>query len=64
MSKATADVEAVRRFVSMGMVRSLEVGVRVIAITSILVFLNWELTLISLAFVPFVVFRSSVLMWG
>ena len=62
MSKATADVEAVRRFVSMGMVRSLEVGVRVIAITSILVFLNWELTLISLAFVPFVVFRSSVVM--
>src|SRR5919109_4210888 len=39
MSKATADVEAVRRFVNMGLVRSLEVLLRVIAITSILVFL-------------------------
>ena len=64
MSKATADVEAVRRFVMIGLVRSLEVGVRVIAITCILVFLNWELTLLSLAFVPFLVVRSSVVMAG
>ena len=62
MSKVTADIEAVRRFVMMGLVRSLEVGVRIIAITCILVFIDWELTLISLAFVPFLVFRSSVVM--
>ena len=59
MSKATADVEAVRRFVMMGLVRSLEIIVRIIAITSILVFLNWQLTLISLAFAPFLVFRAT-----
>ena len=59
MSKATADVEAVRRFIMMGLVRSLEVVVRVIAITAILVLLNWELTLLSLAFVPFLVARST-----
>ena len=62
MSKATADVEAVRRFVMMGLVRSLEVGIRIIAITCILVFLDWKLALISLAFVPFLVLRSTVVM--
>ena len=62
MSKATADVEAVRRYVNMGLVRSLEVFIRVGAITAILVFLNWELALISLAFVPFLIFRSARVM--
>ena len=62
MSKATADVEAVRRFVNMGLVRALEVVVRVIALLAILIFMNWELTLISLAFVPFIVIRSSLVM--
>ncbi len=62
MSKATADVEAIRRFVNMGLVRALEVVVRVVALLSILIFMNWELTLISLAFVPFIVVRSSIVM--
>jgi ATP-binding cassette subfamily B protein len=60
MSKATADVEAIRRFVSMGLVRSLDVVIRVIAITSILVFLNWKLTLLCLVFMPFLVLRSTL----
>ena len=59
MSKATSDVESVRRFVNMGLVRSLEVMIRVIAITVILAYLNWELALISLGFVPFLIFRST-----
>jgi len=62
MSKATADVEAVRRFVNMGLVRSLEVVVRIIAITIILVIIDWKLALISLAFVPFLVFRTTLVM--
>ena len=62
MSKATADVEAVRRYVNMGLVRSLEVVVRTIAVTSILIWLNWELALISLVFVPFLVVRSTLVM--
>jgi ATP-binding cassette subfamily B protein len=62
MSKATADVEAIRRFVSMGMVRSLEVGLRLLAIISILVFLNWQLTLLSLVCVPFLVLRSTLVL--
>jgi ABC-type multidrug transport system fused ATPase/permease subunit len=62
MSKATADVEAIRRFVNMGLVRSLEVVLRTAIITSILITLNWELTLISLVFMPFVVVRSAMVM--
>ena len=62
MSEATADVEAVRRWINMGLVRSLEVAVRVTAITVILAFLNWELALLSLVFVPFLVLRSTLVM--
>jgi ATP-binding cassette subfamily B protein len=62
MSKATSDIEAVRRFVNMGLIRSLEVLFRVVAVTTILVSLNWELTLISLVFVPFLVVRSSLVL--
>ena len=62
MSKATADVESVRRFVNMGLVRALEVVVRMVALVLILVFMHWELTLISLAFVPFIVVRSTMVM--
>ena len=62
MSKATADVEAIRRFVNMGLVRALEVVVRTVALLCILIFMNWELTLISLVFVPFIVIRSSMVM--
>lgn len=62
MSKVTSDIEAVRRFVMMGLIRSLEVLFRIVAISIILVFLNWELTLISLVFVPFLIYRSTVVM--
>ena len=62
MSKGTADVEAIRRFVNMGLVRALEVVVRTVALLCILIFMNWELTLISLVFVPFIVIRSSMVM--
>ena len=61
MSNATADVEAVRRFVMMGLIRSAEVGVRLIGIGVWLVFISWELTLIAMAFAPIVVFRSAIM---
>lgn len=59
MSKATSDVESVRRFINLGLVRSLDVIVRLIAIVGILMFLNWKLALLSLIFVPFVIMRSA-----
>jgi ATP-binding cassette subfamily B protein len=62
MSKATSDVESIRRFINLGLVRSLDVSVRIIAITSILLFLDWKLALVSLVFVPFVVLRSTLVL--
>ena len=62
MSRATADVEAMRRFVNMGMIRSLDVVVRIVAIPFILFFLHWELALVSMIFVPAIVLRSSFVM--
>ena len=62
MSKATADVEAIRRYVNMGLIRSLEVVVRTIAVTSMMIWINWELALISLVFVPFLIVRSTLVM--
>ena len=62
MSKATADVEQLRRFVNLGMVRSLDVLIRLVAITSILAFLNWKLALLSLAFVPCAVLQSTLVL--
>lgn len=62
MSKATSDVESIRRFINLGLVRSLDVSVRIIAITSILLFLDWKLALLSLVFVPFVVLRSTLVL--
>ena len=62
MSKVTSDVEAVRRYVNMGMVRGVEVPFRVLAIVVFMVTVNWQLTLISLVFVPFLVIRSSQVM--
>ena len=62
MSRATADVEAMRRFVNLGMIRSLDVVVRIVAIPIILFTMNWQLALVSMLFVPFIVLRSSVVM--
>lgn len=62
MSKATSDVESIRRFINLGLVRSLDVSVRIVAITSILLFLDWKLALLSLVFVPFVVLRSTLVL--
>ena len=58
MSKATADVEAIRRYVNMGLIRSIEAGLRATILPIILLFINWELALISLAFIPFILVRS------
>ena len=62
MSRATADVEAMRRFVNMGMIRSLDVVVRILAIPILLFVENWQLALVSMIFVPAIVVRSSFVM--
>ena len=61
-SKVSSDVEAVRRFVNMGLVRGVEVPFRVGAIIIFMVFLNWQLALFTLVLVPFLLFQSSIVM--
>lgn len=56
MSRATQDVESVRAFVSMGSVRILYILMTFISICVILFIMNWSLTLISLACLPFIAF--------
>ncbi len=62
MSKATADVEGVRRFINMGLVRSTHVVMMIVIIAILLFNLNWILTLMSLSFVPFLILRSAAVM--
>ena len=61
MSKATADVEAVRRFTSMGLIRGLSVVMMVVAVAVLMLTTNWRLGLTSMAFVPFVVWRGVLM---
>ena len=62
MSKATADVESIRRFINLGMVRSLDAVIRLLAIILILSFLNWKLALMCLLFVPGSVLQSTLVL--
>ena len=59
-SKVTSDIEAIRRFIMMGLTRSLDLVGRTGAIIGILFYLDWKLALISLIFVPFVAVRSAI----
>ena len=59
-SRVTSDIEAIRRFIMMGLTRSLDLLGRTLAITIILFYLDWKLALISLIFVPFLTVRSAI----
>ena len=56
MSRATQDVEAVRFFLSMIVVRLVNLLLTLVVITVILLRMNWSLTLISFACLPFIAF--------
>ena len=58
MSKATQDVEAVRMFISMGMVRGLSIFVMVGAVSVLMALTNWRLAIVSMAFVPLILWRA------
>ena len=59
MSKATADVEAVRRFTSMGMIRLLSSVMMVTGVAGLMLMTNWRLALVTLLFVPPIVWRAA-----
>ncbi len=58
MSRATSDIEAVRMFVGFALLRGLYFVLLMVAITVVLLILNWKLALISLSVLPFISFRT------
>ena len=61
MSRATQDVEAVRMFVSMGMVRGISIFVTFGAVSTLMAITNWRLALVCMAFVPLILWRAMAL---
>jgi ATP-binding cassette subfamily B protein len=61
MSKATADVEAVRMFMSMGLIRGLSIFIMVALIATVMLTTNWRLAIVSMAFVPIVLWRAILM---
>jgi ATP-binding cassette subfamily B multidrug efflux pump len=58
MSKSTVDVEMVRNFVQMGLVRSGQIFLLVVGASTLMVLVDWQLGLLSIAFVPVIAFRA------
>ena len=60
MSRATVDVEAVRMFLGRGLMSIVQVIVMFIAITCILVMMNWPLALFCTVFMVIIGFRAVI----
>ena len=60
MSRATADVEGVRMFINMGVVRSLFIVSMTVGASVSMLLLDTRLGLVTLAFVPFLGFRAVI----
>ncbi len=58
MSRATQDVEGVRLFVSMGVIRLVYVAILLVATLVLMVWTNWLLAVISWAFLPITAYLS------
>jgi ATP-binding cassette subfamily B protein len=61
MSRATQDVEAVRWYIAMGVLRGSYVFLLLISVLVLMVVTSWQLALVVWAFVPFIIWRSSVM---
>ncbi len=59
MSRGLSDIEGVRMFVQSGLIQIFRVTVAVIAAAVFMAVIDWQLALISLGFVPFMVLRSA-----
>ena len=61
MSRATADIEAVRMFISMGLVRGVSIIVMLIAVLAIMSYENWRLALVCFLFMPPIIWRAVLM---
>jgi ATP-binding cassette subfamily B protein len=59
MSRATQDVESIRMFVAMGSIRVIYVFTTFISILIIMILINWSLTLVSIACLPFIILIAA-----
>ncbi len=60
MSRATVDVEVVRMFFGWGLLGVVEIFVPFVAVSYILVSMDWQLALLTLAFMPAIGWRTIV----
>ncbi len=61
MSRATADIEAVRMFISMGLVRGISIIVMLVAVVGIMSYENWRLALVCFIFMPPIIWRAVLM---
>lgn len=61
MSRGTVDVEAVRMFFANGMTTMLQMIFMIVGVSVIMITMNWQLALITLAFMPFIAWRANVI---
>ena len=61
MSRGLSDIEGVRAFVQSGLVQIIRVLVVIVAAGIFMAQIDWQLALLSLCFVPFMVYRSGKL---
>ena len=58
MSRCTADIEAARMFLSAGLLNLIQIFLIVFGVGYLLLSLNWQLALITLAFMPLIFFQT------
>ena len=59
MSRATADIESMRRFINLGMVRSLHIVFMIIVVAILMIRIDFFLAMVSLIFVPCLLYTSD-----
>jgi len=59
MSRATQDVEGVRMYISMGVLRLLYLVILLLAVLGLMLAANWQLALVSWAFLPPIAWLSA-----
>jgi ABC-type multidrug transport system fused ATPase/permease subunit len=58
MSRATADVEAIRMFFGRGLLGILQATLLIIGVSCLLISMDWQLALLTLAFIPAIAWRA------
>ncbi len=58
MSRATVDIEAARMFLSAGLLNLIQIVIMVVGVGFLLATLNWQLALMTLAFMPLIFWQT------